>query len=71
MSKRRLCIQGGCGSIGRSLVARAISGGEDVAVMDLRAALEYHPTPSSALAIEIDRSDQASGVRAFGQIASR
>jgi len=39
VSKRRLCILGGCGGIGRSLVAGALDAGYDVAVMDLKAAL--------------------------------
>ncbi len=71
MSKRRTCILGGCGGIGRSLVAAALAGGDDVAVMDLKAALNRHPVPAPALAIEIDGSDEGSVDRAFATIASR
>jgi 3-oxoacyl-[acyl-carrier protein] reductase len=69
--KRRLCILGGCGGIGRSLVASALVRGYDVAVMDLKAALERHPPPPSTVAIEVDGSDEASVARAFAAIASK
>ena len=45
MSKRRLCILGGCGGIGRSLVTAGFAVGYDLAVMDLKAALARHPAP--------------------------
>ncbi len=65
MSKRRLCILGGCGGIGRSLAAAGPAAGYDVAVMDLEAALKRHPPPPGTLAIGIDGSDEASVVQAF------
>ncbi|MBS0536680.1 MAG: SDR family oxidoreductase [Proteobacteria bacterium] len=71
MSKRRLCILGGCGGIGRSLVTGALVRGYDVAVMDLKAALEKHPAPPSTVAIEVDAGDDASVARAFSAVASR
>ncbi len=71
MSGRRLCILGGCGGIGRSLVAGALDRGYEVAVMDLKAALTGHPPPPSTLAIEIDGSDEASVARAFDTVSSR
>ena len=38
---RRLCILGGCGGIGRSLVVAGLAAGYDLAVMDrLRAAFD-------------------------------
>ena len=45
MSKRRLCILGGCGGIGRSLVTAGFAVGYDLAVMGLKAALARHPAP--------------------------
>jgi len=39
---RRLCILGGCGGIGRSLVVAGLAAGYDLAVMDLKAALDRH-----------------------------
>ena len=71
MSKRRLCILGGCGGIGRSLVAGALGAGHDVAVMDLSAAIARHPPPSGTLVIEVDGADEASVSRAFGTITAR
>lgn len=68
MSKRRLCILGGCGGIGRGVVTAAIAEGYDVAVMDLRPALERHAVPASVQAIEIDGADEASVASAFGRI---
>ena len=65
MSRRRLCVLGGCGGIGRSLVAAGLAAGYDLAVMDLKAALERHKPPAGALAIAIDGSDEASVARAF------
>lgn len=69
MTKRRLCILGGCGGIGRSLVTAALAAGDDVAVMDLKSAIERHPPPPDVLTIEIDGADEASVVQAFGKVA--
>jgi 3-oxoacyl-[acyl-carrier protein] reductase len=71
VSKRRLCILGGCGGIGRSLVAGALDAGYDVAVMDLKAALARHPPPAATFAIDVDGADEASVGRAFAAVASR
>ena len=71
MSKRRLCILGGCGGIGRSLVVAGLAAGYDVAVMDLKAALTRHPTPSGMIAIEVDGSDEDSVNQAFETIGRR
>jgi NAD(P)-dependent dehydrogenase (short-subunit alcohol dehydrogenase family) len=71
MSGRRLCILGGCGGIGRSLVKAGIAAGYELAVMDLAAALARHPPPPGTLAIEIDGSDEASVTRAFDLLGGR
>jgi len=65
MSKRRLCVLGGCGGIGRSLVTAGLAAGYDLAVMDLKAALERHPAPAGTLAVDIEGSDEDSVARAF------
>jgi NAD(P)-dependent dehydrogenase (short-subunit alcohol dehydrogenase family) len=70
MNKRRLCVLGGCGGIGRSLVAGALAG-HDVVVMDLKASLHRHPPPSGTSGIEIDGSNEASVGHAFAKLASR
>lgn len=69
MTKRKLCILGGCGGIGRSLVAAALAAGDAVAVMDLKSAIERHPPPQGVLSIEIDGADETSVAQAFGTIA--
>src|SRR5689334_15087555 len=69
MSKRRLCILGGCGGIGRSLVTGGLAAGYDLAVMDVKAALARHPAPAGTLTIEVDGADQGSVTKAFATIA--
>lgn len=71
MTKRKVCILGGCGGIGRSLVTACLAAGDDVAVMDLKAALERHTPPASTLSIDVDASDEASMTKAFGIIADQ
>jgi NAD(P)-dependent dehydrogenase (short-subunit alcohol dehydrogenase family) len=68
MAKRRIAVLGGCGGIGRALVAACVSGGDDVAVLDLKSSLARHPPPSGAHAVEIDGSVEASVVSTFGSI---
>lgn len=69
MTKRRLCILGGCGGIGRSLVAAALAARDDVAVMDLTSAIARHPPPHGVLTIDIDGADEASVAQAFAKVA--
>lgn len=71
MTKRRVCILGGCGGIGRSLVATSVAAGDEVIVMDLEAALLRHPAPSDIHAVAIDGSDENSVRHAFEEIATR
>ena len=40
MTKRRICILGGCGGIGRSLVKACLDADDEVAVMDLQFSLD-------------------------------
>jgi NAD(P)-dependent dehydrogenase (short-subunit alcohol dehydrogenase family) len=68
MAKRRIALLGGCGGIGRALVAACLRDGDDVAVLDLKSSLARHPPPSGAHAIEIDGSVEASVISAFGSI---
>jgi NAD(P)-dependent dehydrogenase (short-subunit alcohol dehydrogenase family) len=71
MTRRRICVLGGCGGIGRSLVTALLANGDDVAVLDLASAIDRHPPPSPVMTIAIDGADEASGAQAFGQIATR
>lgn len=68
MSKRRIALLGGCGGIGRTLVAGCIRDGDDVAVLDLKSSLARHPPPLGTVAIEIDGSVETSVTEAFENI---
>ncbi len=68
---RRICILGGCGGIGRSLVAACVANGDDVAVLDLKSSLAGHPPPAGAWAIEVDAADEISVRNAFGMLGER
>jgi NAD(P)-dependent dehydrogenase (short-subunit alcohol dehydrogenase family) len=65
---RHLAVLGGAGGIGRALVARALSDGWRVSVLDLPASLARHPVPTSVRAIAVDGSDAASVASAFGAL---
>ena len=67
----RVVVVGGCGGMGRALVAALQATGVDVAVMDLPASLAQHPPPAGALTFELDGSDAASVERAFAALAGR
>lgn len=66
----RLAIVGGCGGMGRALVAAASALGMKVAVLDRPAALTDVP-PGVELAITCDVSDEASVKAAFAAIEAR
>jgi NAD(P)-dependent dehydrogenase (short-subunit alcohol dehydrogenase family) len=65
---RRLAILGGAGGIGRALVARAVTEGWQVHVLDLPASLDRHGTPDGVAAIPLDGKDEASVAAAFAQL---
>ena len=64
----RVAVLGGCGGIGRSLVAALLAQGDNVAVLDLPASLERHPPPDGVAAIPVDASDAASVTDAFAAV---
>lgn len=70
-SRRRICILGGCGGIGRSLVRACLDDGDQVAVMDLQSSLDRHSPPAGTLAVAVDGSDEASVAAAFGIVEER
>jgi 3-oxoacyl-[acyl-carrier protein] reductase len=67
----RLAVTGGCGGIGRALVAAALADGLEVAVLDLPASIERHPPPRKALVVALDATDEQSVAGAFGKVARR
>ena len=67
----RLAVTGGCGGIGRALVAAALADGLEVAVLDLPASIERHPPPRAVPAMAFDATDEAGVAAAFAQVARR
>jgi 3-oxoacyl-[acyl-carrier protein] reductase len=67
----RVAVLGGCGGIGRSLVAALQAQGDAVAVLDLPASIDRYPPPAGVGAIPIDGSDAASVAAAFATLGAR
>lgn len=67
----RVAVLGGCGGIGRSLVAALLAQGDAVAVLDLAASLERHPPADGVFSIAVDGSDEASVAAAFAALDTR
>lgn len=67
----RLLVAGGCGGIGRGLVAAALDTGLEVAVMDLAATAERHQPPGGAAFYPLDATDEVSVQAAFASLTER
>lgn len=67
MSQRRIALLGGAGGIGRVLAAELVAAGDEVLILDLPASLERHGITGG---IEIDVTDEASVVGAFGKVGT-
>src|SRR5262247_1847376 len=67
----RLVVTGGCGGIGRALVAAALADGLEVIVLDLPASIERHPPPDAARAVAFDATDEPAVAAAFAEVARR
>ncbi len=65
---RRLAVLGGCGGIGRELVAAARQRGYQVAVLDLPISLERHPTDPDVFNVAVDATKDAQVTAAFAQL---
>ena len=65
----RVAVVGGCGGMGRKLVAALQATGVEVAVLDLPGSLAQHTPPAGVAAFELDGSDAASVERAFAALA--
>jgi len=71
MGQRRIAILGGCGGIGRGVVAACLARGDAVAVLDLPVSLGLHPPPEATVAIAVDGADAASVAAAFGALEAQ
>ncbi|MCP3024078.1 SDR family NAD(P)-dependent oxidoreductase [Cupriavidus basilensis] len=65
----RVAVVGGCGGIGRAVVARAVEIGLRVVVLDLPRSMALFPPPEGALAVACDAMDEASMGAAFDTVA--
>lgn len=65
----RMVVTGGCGGIGRELVAVAVAQGLKVAVLDLPGPLKRHPVPKGVLAVPYDANKKGDTEKAFAKVA--
>ena len=68
MVHKKILVAGGCGGIGRALVAALIEQGEEVAVFDLARSLERHPVPAGVRALALDAASETSVAEAFAAL---
>jgi len=68
MKDRRIAVVGGCGGLGRALVADLHSKGARVFVLDLPASIATHPVPEGVAALPVDATDPDAVKRAFATI---
>src|SRR5690606_31855274 len=66
---RRIAVSGGCGGIGRALVADLHRRGAQVLVLDLPQSLERHPPPAGVEGFAVDARDAGAVTRAFDALA--
>ena len=66
----RLTVVGGCGGIGRRLVAVALASGLKVAIVDLPQSIAAHPPPAGCSVHPADAADSRQVEAAFGALAN-
>ncbi len=71
LAGRRIAVIGGCGGIGRAVVAALLADGADVAVADLPASLNRHPPERVSMAIPLDATDAEQVDGAFTRLTRR
>lgn len=62
---RRIAVAGGCGGIGRALVAALVQRGAEVAVLDLPQSIAHHGLPPGVSGYEMDARDAETVSGAF------
>lgn len=65
----RVLVAGGCGGIGREVVAALVAGGSRVAVLDLERSIGEHPVPAGARAHAVDAGSERSVATAFAAVS--
>lgn len=71
LAGRRVVVVGGCGGIGRAIVAALLADDARVAVLDLPASLNRHPPAHVVAAIPLDATDADQAEGAFTALARR
>ena len=64
----RVLVAGGCGGIGRALVAALRDGGIEVAILDLATSAQRHPPPDDTALFTLDASDAGEVDTAFSAL---
>lgn len=67
----RVLVAGGCGGIGRELVAALLDAGVAVAIFDLPSSITRHPPPDGVQVISLDASHAAEVDAAFASLDTR
>ena len=62
---KRVAVAGGCGGIGRAVVAGLTKEGAEVTVLDLPRSIERNPVPKGVKAVALDATSEASVRDAF------
>src|SRR5262245_12870688 len=62
---KRVIVAGGCGGIGREVVAALRTAGAEVAVLDQGSSIERFPVPAGTKAVALDASREDSVASAF------
>ncbi len=65
----RVAVVGGCGGIGRAVVAACLENDLEVAVLDLEKSISAHAPPEAVRAIGVDATDPTGVDTAFAEIA--
>ena len=65
----RVLVAGGCGGIGREVVAALVEGGAKVAVLDLERSIREHPVPAGVRACAVDAGSERSVADAFAAVS--
>jgi 3-oxoacyl-[acyl-carrier protein] reductase len=67
----RIAVVGGCGGIGRAIVAAARTAALQIAVLDLPVSMEAHPPGNDVLAYPLDATDEDQVAQAIADIGER
>src|SRR5262249_5574600 len=64
----RVLVVGGCGAVGRALVANCVALGIETAVFALQRSLQAHPPPANVATFTVDVSNAAGVAKAVSEL---